>query len=325
MNTNFETHLNSYQAPFWLFSSHLETIHPSLFRKVAIQDYSRERISTVDGDFLDLDWLPQTSDNLVIICHGLEGNTTRPYIKGMAKAFYNQGYEVLTWNYRGCSGEPNLLDRFYNSGATEDLDEVVQHAHSKKSYKAIALIGFSLGGNLVLKFLGEDKYNSAKLINVAAVFSVPIDLYQSCIQISRPGNFMYTWYFMKSLRKKIIEKARSNSNLNIEPLKHIKNLIDFDNAYTAPLHGYNDAIHYYASCSALQFLDNIKIPTLLVNALNDPFLSESCYPTEQFKLHQLLKIEIPRRGGHVGFTDINQNKLFWSEKRAIDFIQRSIN
>jgi uncharacterized protein len=314
----------TYTAPYWLFNKHLETIHPSLFRKVQLLQYKRERIQTSDGDFLDLDWLQQDASHLIVICHGLEGNTSRPYIRGMAKAFYESGFDVLAWNYRGCSGEPNLLARFYNSGATEDLDEVIRHASDKQKYKSISLIGFSLGGNLVLKFLGEDKFESARQIRAAATFSVPVDLYQSCLQISRTENYMYTWYFMKSLRKKIEEKYRLKGSLDISPLKQIKNLIEFDDAYTAPLHGYNNARHYYEMCSALQFMNEIKTPTLLVNALNDPFLSSSCYPEKQLSNHKFVELETPARGGHVGFTDINQKQLFWSEVRALQFIKHQL-
>jgi len=283
--------------------------------------YQRERIATADGDFLDLDWLTQHSNQLVIICHGLEGNTTRPYIKGMARAFYKEGFDVLTWNYRGCSGEPNLLARFYNSGATEDLDEVIRHAGKKKSYSHIVLIGFSLGGNLILKFLGEKKFQSAANIHAAVTFSVPVDLHQSCIQISKPANYMYTWYFMKSLKQKVKEKASSRGNIDASHVEKINNLIDFDDAYTAPLHGYQNARHYYDACNALQYLEDIEVPTLLVNALNDPFLSESCYPIKKFISHNYLQIETPTKGGHVGFTDINQKQLFWSEQRALHFVK----
>ena len=143
-----------YTPPRFLFSPHLETIFPALVRRVTLKPYTRERITTPDNDFLDLDWLQQGSDKLIIISHGLEGNTQRAYVKGMAKAFHNRGYDVLAWNFRGCSDEMNRQLRFYHSGATDDLNTVVNHVADKKSYKNITLLGFSLGGNLTLKFLG---------------------------------------------------------------------------------------------------------------------------------------------------------------------------
>ncbi|HMP99056.1 MAG TPA: alpha/beta fold hydrolase [Cyclobacteriaceae bacterium] len=311
---------SEYQAPKFLFNKHLETIYPALFRKVDLAAYKRERIELQDQDFLDLDWLVQSSEKLVILCHGLEGNSTRHYIKGMAKVFYEHDYDILALNYRGCSGESNRLNRFYNSGSTEDLDEVLQHVLKTRSYKKIFLIGFSLGGNLILKFLGEGKYSSAKRIQGAVAFSTPVDLYNSCLELLKASNKMYNQYFLRSLKKKIREKASQNGNLDLKGLKHIKSLIDFDDYYTAPLHGYRDARHYYSECNALQFLEHIQTPSLLVNAMNDPFLSETCYPTKAFKKHSWLTIETPQQGGHVGFTKFNRNNLFWSEERAFNFI-----
>jgi uncharacterized protein len=150
-----------YTRPFFLFNAHLETIYPTLLRTVTLQPYQRERIHTPDHDFLDLDWLKQGSSSLVIISHGLEGNTQRAYMKGMARAAYQQGYDVLAWNYRGCSEEMNKALRFYHSGATDDLATVADYAHSQNQYQTIFLVGFSLGGNLTLKYLGEPRVRPA--------------------------------------------------------------------------------------------------------------------------------------------------------------------
>ncbi|WP_332912826.1 YheT family hydrolase [Algoriphagus boritolerans] len=149
-----------YQRPKWLFSGHLETIYPALFRQVALQEPERERITTEDDDFLDLDWYKKGNSRLVVLSHGLEGNSTRPYMLGMAREFLQKGFDVLSWNYRGCSEELNQKVIFYHSGATYDLDAVVRHA--AKNYSELFLIGFSLGGNLSLKFLGEKKLSVQK-------------------------------------------------------------------------------------------------------------------------------------------------------------------
>ena len=158
-----------YPRPRLLFHPHIETIYPSLLRKVNLVAYERERISTPDQDFLDLDWLKQGSTKLVIISHGLEGNTSRPYVRGMAKAFYNAGYDVLAWNYRGCGEEMNRSLRFYHSGATDDLDYIIQHINKKNTHSEISLIGFSLGGNLTLKYLGERGKQLQSIIKRAVV------------------------------------------------------------------------------------------------------------------------------------------------------------
>jgi predicted alpha/beta-fold hydrolase len=308
--------MNTYQQPAVLFNRHLETIYPAIFRKVHSIDYQRERISTPDNDFLDLDWLRKGSRKLVVISHGLEGNTHRAYVKGMAKAFYDQGFDALAWNYRGCSQEMNRQLRFYHSGATDDLDLVVTHA--SKNYDEIYLIGFSLGGNLTLKYVGERRDQINPTIKKASAFSVPIHLHSSCIQISKPGNWLYTDRFLKSLQAKVAAKSKQMNGLDLSHFKKIKTLMDFDECYTAPIHGFASAIDYYQKSSAINFLNGIRIPTLLVNAQNDPFLSNECFLKSNDNPY--LKFESPQYGGHVGFSLFDKSGLYWSELRALDFI-----
>lgn len=310
-----------YSPPFFLFNAHLETIYPALFRRVILKGRKRERITTPDDDFLDLDWYTQSSDKLVIIQHGLEGSSDRAYILGMAKAFFNDGYDVLAWNFRGCSGEVNKQLRFYHSGATDDLHTVISHAEKTNRYNAIFLIGFSLGGNVTLKYLGEDKVSP--LIKRAVAFSVPIDLYSSCKKISMPSNRIYAQRFIRSLKAKIRQKAAvMPGQLNTSLLPTIKSLVDFDNAYTAPLHGFKDAVDYYTRCSAINFLTAIKVPTLLVNTKNDPFLSSECFPSNVEPANENVTLEFPLRGGHVGFMQLGANGLYWSEKRALEWLSK---
>jgi uncharacterized protein len=306
-----------YKRPPLLFTAHLETIYPALLRRVKALPYVRERIVTPDDDFLDLDWMRQGSKKLVIISHGLEGNSSRAYMKGMAAAAYSQGYDVLTWNFRGCSEEMNRQLRFYHSGATDDLDLVVRHA-IQQSFTTLYLIGFSLGGNLTLKYLGER--NPFPEITRACVFSVPVDLYTSCLKISRPANWVYSNRFLNSLKEKVFQKARLLPELDVKNLKKITSLIEFDDQYTAPLHGFSGALDYYKRCSSVHFLEGIKTPTLLVNALNDPFLSEACYPVKQLENNPYIQFESPMYGGHVGFAQFNKNGLYWSEERAMSFL-----
>ncbi len=311
--------MNSYHPPFLLFNKHIETIYPSLIRKVEGVGYIRERITTPDDDFLDLDWMKQDSKKLIILSHGLEGNSQRSYIKGMANQFYTKGFDVLAWNYRGCSEEINRTIRFYHSGATDDLNLVVNHCIAI-GYNEINLIGFSLGGNLTLKYLGEKASTLHPVVKKAVAFSVPLNLHTSCIEISKPSNWVYNKRFLTSLKEKVINKSKKNSALDTRPLASVKSLLEFDNLYTAPIHGFKDAIDYYERCSALRFIESIERPTLVVNALNDPFLSGDCYPSH-LNDHPYLKFEYPERGGHVGFALFNQNGLYWSEIRALQFIQ----
>lgn len=307
--------MSFYKAPTVLFNRHVETIYPSLLRKVKLKAPERERITTPDDDFLDLDWYRNGPKQCVIISHGLEGNSTRSYVTGMAKAFLSAGIDAVAWNYRGCSGEMNRQRRFYHSGATDDLGTVVNHV--AEEYSDIFLIGFSLGGNITLKYLGEPNVNSN--IRKAVVFSVPIDLYKSCLEISKPHNWIYSERFLRSLKKKVRDKAALRNDIDTDMLNKVKNLKEFDDQFTGPIHGFKDAMDYYTKCSAIHFIKNIQIPTLLVSALNDPFLSHECYPIET---NSYLITEFPERGGHVGFTLFDQNGLYWSEIKALSFIEK---
>lgn len=313
---------SSYQRPKWLFNGHLETIYPALFRKVEIRKPLRERIETPDGDFLDLDWFREDSDRLVIISHGLEGNSNRPYMLGMAREFWLSGFDVLTWNFRGCGEEMNRKAIFYHSGATYDLDTVV--GHGEKGYKEIYLVGFSLGGNLTLKYLGEKKSSNPKLKKAIAI-SVPLDLAGSSEKISTGENILYSKRFLTTLKEKVIQKSKLfPEELTLTMLGKTRTLRDFDDLFTGPLHGFSDAAEYYQVNSSLQFLERIEIPTLVLNAQNDPFLSEKCFPSKLAKQLELVHFEFPKHGGHVGFSGSSGEKSFYSERRAVEFITHDL-
>ncbi|UCS93076.1 alpha/beta fold hydrolase [Echinicola marina] len=308
----------SYSGPTILFNGHLQTIIPGLFRKPLTLPFERQRITTKDNDFLDLDFLKNGAHKMVIITHGLEGDSRRPYMCGMAKHFFQQGYDVLTWNFRGCSGELNKKPFFYHSGATYDLDEVIQYV--EQDYQEIYLIGFSLGGNLTLKYLGEP-IQRAKKIKRAVAISVPLHLKSSCIKISTGENIVYSNRFLKTLKQKIRLKSKLfPENIDISQLDNIKTLHEFDDKFTGPMHGFNNANHYYDKCSSLYFLEGIQIPTLLLNAQNDPFLSPECFPFELGHSLDKIFMEFPEIGGHVGFSPRKRKEIYWSEKRAFEFI-----
>ncbi len=313
--------MQDYTRPFPLINRHLETIYPALFRKVGLIAPKRERIATPDDDFLDLDWYTNNSERLLIISHGLEGNSKRAYVLGMAKSFYLAGYDVLAWNFRGCSGEMNYLPRFYHSGATDDLDTVVGHALKQSRYQSINLVGFSLGGNLTLKFLGE-VHKSVSSISKAVVLSVPLDLGSGCTRIGHVENWPYQQRFLRSLKSKVKEKSKRMELPILARLDSISSLREFDDLITGPLHGFIDAEDYYQQCSSINFIHKIKQPTLIINAKNDPFLSDTCFPAESVypKLHFLY----PAFGGHVGFALFNEKNLYWSEIQALKFISGHI-
>lgn len=309
-----------YHPPIFHSNSHFSTIYPAVFRPKTIQDPISERISTPDQDFLDLDWYRNYSKKLVIISHGLEGNSKRAYVVGMAKAFFQNGFDVLAWNYRGCSGEMNLTARFYHSGATDDLNTVILHAQNVSQYQTISLIGFSLGGNLTLKYLGED-YPSTKSIHKSVAISVPLDLDSSSYQLSKWQNWAYSKRFLKSLIKKVEEKGKTMEIPNLHRLKSISSLREFDEWITGPLHGFKNAVDYYTQCSSIYFLSRIKTSTLIISALNDPFLSKKCFP-ENVK-GGFVNLLYPTFGGHVGFALFNERELYWSEIQALKFVMGS--
>ncbi|MDC6365315.1 MULTISPECIES: YheT family hydrolase [Flavobacteriaceae] len=309
----------NYRPSLFFRSGHLATIYCGLFRSVDGVVQTRERLHLSDGDFLDLDWSSSKipSHKLVILLHGLEGNAQRPYITGSAKLFNKNGFDACAVNLRGCSGEPNNLYRSYHSGATEDLNEVIHHIVATKKYAEIYIKGFSLGGNLTLKYLGEGNVIPNEVKGAVAV-SVPCSLQSSCEQLLTSKNILYAKRFKKHLIEKLKQKQPAFPKLITDSdIASIKTLKDFDDIYTSRAHNFNDALDYYTQCSSLQFLPNIKVPALIINAKNDSFLGPECYPHKESKENAMLFLEVPSFGGHVGFW--GKNNITYTEKRALEF------
>jgi len=283
--------------------------------------YQRERVETPDNDFLDLDWVKTGSKKLVIICHGLEGSSHSTSVASMAAYLSGHGFDALVLNFRSCSGEMNRQLRFYHSGETGDLGWLVNRVLASGNYESIHFVGFSLGGNVLLKYLGEQGASISGLAKSAVVFSAPVDLESSAFYMNRPGAMIYLNNFLRSLKKKVILKSQlMPGKLSVEGLDEVKTFHDFDNRYTGPMHGFIDAHDYYSKSSSIHFLKDIRIPTLLVNAANDPFLPKECYPIEIARGHEHLSLEMPSSGGHVGFFEGHLKRPFWSERRALEFL-----
>jgi uncharacterized protein len=316
---------NNLRSPFWLPNGHLQSIYPSLFRKVSVAA-TYERIWTDDGDFLDLDWSYTTTNHqkkLVILSHGLEGNSTRQYITGMVRLLVGAGFDCLAWNYRSCSHEMNIQPRFYHSGETSDLGRVIAHAHTK-GYADMYLIGFSLGGNVTLKYLGEQAENIHKTIKKSVVFSVPMDLLACSLYIQKPENKLYAKRFLRTLKPKIKAKsAQYPDKIDLKKWQNIKTIYDFDDIYTGPFHGFANAADYYERSSSKGFVKNIAIPTLIVNAKNDIMVPYESLPIDQIKTLKKVTLEITEEGGHCGFRPhkLPQNNAYWSETRALEFLK----
>ena len=307
-----------------LRSGHLQTILPSLFRRVEGVAYQRERLELADGDFLDLDWLrrPEREAPVAAIAHGLEGSSERAYVRGMARALHAQGWTVVAWNLRGCSGEPNRLLRTYHSGVSDDLDAVVSHVLDRGA-RQLAVVGFSLGGNVTLKWLGEQGDRADPRLVAGVGISVPVDLAGSARVMERRSRRVYMLRFLRSLAGKVTDKAaRFPGDVELADLGRMRTFAEFDGRYTAPLHGFASAEDYWARASALPLLPAIRVPTLLVNALDDPFLSPSCYPSGIADANPHLTLLTPRWGGHVGF--MAPGGTFWSEAVTAQFLDAAL-
>lgn len=314
-----------YHPHFPFSNSHVQTIFPTLLRKNPSLRPRRARLETDDGDFLDIDWHFSATDGvtkLAIVSHGLEGHSRKKYPLGMANCLTKNGWDVVCLNFRGCSGESNRLPRLYHSGVTDDLHRVLQHCLATERYHDAVLVGFSMGGNQTLKYLGENRDILAPQLRAAVVFSVPCMLADSVEKMDGWQNGIYMRYFLRSLTKKMRLKAEMFPGLfDMTGIEKIKTFGPFDDRYTAPLHGFRDAADYYQRCSSRQFLPTIQIPCLMVQSVDDPFLSASCFPIAEAEANPYLSLEITEFGGHVGFWGGWRNEHYWSEIRTVEFLQ----
>ena len=281
--------------------------------------FKRKRIETSDDDFLDIDFLENGNKKIVILCHGLEGSSDSKYIQATAKLLSLNGYSIAAMNYRFCSGEINRQLITYHSGKTDDLNTVINYV--LPNYESIYLVGFSLGGNLVLKYNGDGLYDLNSKIKANVAVSVPVDLKGSSISLKRNENLLYKWRFLRTLSKKMhLKHKQYPKELDLKHLKNVKNLTDFDEYFTSKINGFKDANDYYFKASSRQFIPSISKPTLLINAKDDPFLSKSCFPINEAKKSKCFHLMIPSYGGHVGF--ISKGDFYWSEYEILNFINR---
>lgn len=308
-----------------LRNAHVQTIGRLMIRRAPVLAFRRERLELEDGDFLDLDFIGSgSSQKLVILSHGLEGSSKNSDIRGMAATLAAAGWDVLAWNLRGCSDEPNRLPRSYHSGSSDDLAAVVRHVLKTGQFSQIDFVGFSLGGNITLKFLGECGEGVSPQIGAAVAFSVPCDLGAGARRLEHWSNRIYLNRFLRSLRRKVREKIRLFPGQVFDhDLDRIRTFREFDAAYTAPLNGFASAQDYWSKAACLPVLHKIAVPTLLVNARNDPFLTPSCYPWDVARESHFFHLEVPRSGGHLGFVRMHPFLSAWSESRALEFLGSS--
>lgn len=313
----------AFKPPFLHWNGHLQTVLPAVFRSIKLA-YQRERLELPDGDFVDLDWLLDKNKRLVVLTHGLEGNSDRQYIKGMANLFFKNGWDILAWNCRSCSGEMNRNLRLYHHGEIEDISQVVDHALRKNRYNEVVMMGFSMGGAMTLKYLGVQGKSLPDPIRRAIAFSAPCDLKESVNALEWPSNRFYKKKFLQRLTKKIKAKAVLFPDaIDLTQFDRLEVWQDFDEAFSAPINGFSSSEALYENASAQNYMADIQIPTLLVNATNDPIIPLSCTPVDLCEKHPQIYLEQPPLGGHVGF--MWRGKSFaWSEYRALQFVEAEL-
>ena len=312
---------STFTPPRHLRSPHLQTIIPALFRKTRPLPGETQTLTTADGDILLYRLYPQGHDRLAIISHGLEGSFNSSYVRGMTNTLLLAGWDVLTWNMRGCGDMPNQLATWYHSGKSEDLKAIISHALTLP-YREIVLVGFSVGGNITLKYLGEEGLRVPQKISRAIVLSVPMDLQGSADVLAKRMNAIYMQYLLRPLRRRMrAKKELFPAQFDIRGLSRISTFHEFDRRFTAPFHGFASVADYWSSSSSLHYLSTISIPTLAISALDDPFLSPSCFPHTVAEQHPLLFLETPRHGGHVGFIDSLSLTSTWAEERVLEFLE----
>ena len=293
-----------------------------MFRQLPKLRFERERLELADGDFMDLDWSRRGSRKLLIVLAGLEGKSNSLYSRAVISYFNERGWDCLGPNYRGCSGEPNRLLRGYHMGVSDDVATVVEHALATGDYDTVAIAGYSLGGNLALKYLGERAGElPGELLGIVS-FSAPMDFEASCTRLSQWYNYHFLKYFMFPLNFKAWKKGRQfPGQVKYRRWFVAGDFLEFDRDFTAPTNGFPDVETYYRQSSCLRVLDQIRTPALVVAAEDDTFISKNCYPYESARDHEWITLEVSEYGGHCGFIRRFFEKTYWMEERAFEFLE----
>jgi uncharacterized protein len=318
--------MERFEPLLWLRGRHAQTVFGPLFRPPPRVSVRRERWELSDGDFLDVDRLEgDAKAPLLVVLHGLEGSSSSHYVRGLLARARERGWRALALNFRSCSGEPNRLLRSYHSGETGDFDEAMRRARSESPQVPVVCAGCSLGGNVLVKWLGEQGERAK--VAAAAALCVPFDLALCAAALDGPGAmaWLYRSRFLHTLRRKALAKARRFPGLfDVERVSRARTLRDFDDALTAPVHGFSGARDYYAQSSSGPFVPRVRVPLLLLSTEDDPFIPASCLPREAAQLNPHVRLETHARGGHLGFVAGPLRPRFWAERRAIEFLAEHV-
>lgn len=314
-----------YTAPSWLPGGNAQTLYPYFNKPAQLFTYRRERWELDDGDFIDVDWADGSTDApLVIFFHGLEGGSSSHYILSIINDLRNYNWRCAVIHFRGCSGIPNRLSRAYHAGDSIEIDWMLQRITSQaqtiNTIQPVYVIGVSLGGNALLKWLGEKGEHAKAVVAGVATVSVPLDLAAAGSALDTGFNQVYTRHFLDTLKDKAFDKLVQFPGLfDAKALKNCSSIYDFDNLVTAPLHGFKNTDEYWRLSSSKQWLGHIKVPTLVINAHNDPFMPASALPS-QHEVSPAVTLEFPPEGGHAGFMQGPfPGKLSWLPKKILSF------
>lgn len=317
-----------FRSPFWMRGPHLQTIVPALFAPRARVTYRRERWDTPDGDFIDVarpvDAMAERGTRpLVVVFHGLEGDAEARYVRDVLGGALARGWRGIAPQFRGCGGTLNDLPRFYHSGDSAEIDWVLRRiAAEREDHGPLFVVGVSLGGNMLLKWLGEQGAAAPALVSAAAAISAPIDLAAGGHRLGVGFNRVYSWMFLRTLKAKSLAKLERHAGL-YDParVKAARSLHMFDDVVTAPLHGFRDAEDYWARSSSKPWLRHIAVPTLILNARNDPFLPSDALPRRD-EVSSVVTLDFPEGGGHVGFVHAGRGGSGWMQRRVLGYLER---
>jgi predicted alpha/beta-fold hydrolase len=319
----------AYAAPAWLPGGDLQTLYAVWLGRALRKPFSRERWTTPDGDFIDVDWdqaaQAATCTPLLVMFHGLEGGSRSHYASAFAGAARRLGWRFAVAHFRGCSGEPNQLPRAYHSGDSQEIQWILRRFRASCPDAPLFAVGVSLGGNALLKWLGEDA-DAPEILDGAAAISAPLDLMVAGEALGKGFNRFYTEVFLATLKQKGRQKLAAFPGLfDGEAMSRAKSLRDFDNIVTAPLHGFRDTDDYWTRASSKPLLAKIRLPTLVVNARNDPFLPAHALPRRD-EVSPQVSLEFPLHGGHVGFvTGPFPGHLDWLPDRVGAFLSATLS
>jgi len=312
-----------FRPAWWLRNPHLQTLWPTRFRARPDLRLTRERVELADGDFIDLSWTEDNGGPVVLLLHGLEGSLESHYSRATLSALRSTGLHAAFMHLRGCSGEPNRLARSYHSGASEDLAEVIEHIRRTRSRAPAGAVGISIGGNLLLKYLGE--LGREAPLNAAVAVSVPFRLLDCAQRLDLGPSRLYREHLMRQLRASYRRKFDTRPAPLAVELNRLRGFYEYDDKVTAPLNGFDGADDYYARCSCRGYLAKIETPTLIIHARDDPFMFPDTIPGES-ELGPGVSLELTHLGGHVGFVQggFPGRVSYWTDQRIPSFFKQRL-